>query len=1091
MSKRIFETGASFDVKTSRQKFNVMNREVKGAKANVLKTRSKAVSKRKEALQLAMEQSSKDNKFVDKRIGESGKAATEMTEEEKYFKRYQLERMNQIKTLKKNNKFALQDEEELTHMGQSLSSLSADTLKGQMDDDSSSDSDNEKDGRMSADVTRFAHFGGGVLEGERAKLFADKTPEERARMTKREIMQDIIMKSKVYKAERQGAAAEQQAFADELDKDFADIRSLLEFKHQSDDEEEEEVSNVGIDGKLITKTGKVDGIATGANVALDNYMAEVDMLAGSAKAAASNRLRTDEEIAKAHRDRLFKLEKARLKRMNPDKYSDDDSDDLDELTGWKDGESDDEMSKDPLLEFDDGSDEEGSTRGQRRRKKQREAQLALKRAKALKKQQKALDASGAAVEAEDEDEDGEDDVEEDGDEDMEEDGEMDEDDEDVADDEEEEEEVSQGRKRVTYDAEDVGGNLALDDDMMIHSDDDSDALSDVDMPTLSKGRAADLEAERKKKEKAKKKKLDQAVFELDDSDPNPVPFTFPAPIKYKEFKQLLDTRGNDTAKAIADHELIITRLRTLYNVKLGETDNQYKMECLYKHLYRHLRVLCEEETARLAAAEAQRTETKDGKASAKKADKKAASAVTLSSSDMAVAKLDVIVRQLFELNEMLLRFSTRTNRDFVSALRTSMQERLAGLSQEQQYPLSTPSSASVFPLPHEVMGMRVLAKIYPVSDYRHTITTPLFLVLAEVISTFPVRGGRDIAVGLFLCSMLLEFVSETKRYVPEVIAFLQTVILALFDINPANAPAFAAEQETTQLAPRNAEEYQYLLQSKLKTFVPVQTALCKLFDLNEKPQAFSLTDRFDKEAAAVNAPGKKKTDKPKENEIVNEPIFDKIPVGLLFLPHNNYAVYKTAAFHTAALNTVLKLVFAAAQTYAKLETFPEIFAPIYTALSAALAKQTVKKDDKTPEAFSTLPVDAPVAVKIRALLHQLKQQSARVAMLRKPLAKFARPVAMREYTPSFKDEYVPGKNYDLDKERAETKKLQDKLKRAKRDTVRQVRRDNQVLMQEKQRLAEKQEVRRQAERKRVASELQKEATSTNIMDQVSKKKRTI
>ena len=51
--------------------------------------------------------------------------------------------------------------------------------------------------------------------------------------------------------------------------------------------------------------------------------------------------------------------------------------------------------------------------------------------------------------------------------------------------------------------------------------------------------------------------------------------------------------------------------------------------------------------------------------------------------------------------------------------------------------------------------------IFPCSDFRHVVMTPAILLMCEYLMRCPIISGRDIAIGSFLCSMLL---SVCKNY---------------------------------------------------------------------------------------------------------------------------------------------------------------------------------------------------------------------------------------------------------------------------------------------------------------------------------------
>ena len=118
-----------------------------------------------------------------------------------------------LQRIKKTTKFNLNDNEEteeLTHGGTALSQLQ------QVDPTADMDSDPEE----------------GEGDGEEAALrFGAGSPSaSRETRTKAEIMHEVIMKSKMYKAEKAEAKSGQMELLNQLDAGFANLRGLVEYK---------------------------------------------------------------------------------------------------------------------------------------------------------------------------------------------------------------------------------------------------------------------------------------------------------------------------------------------------------------------------------------------------------------------------------------------------------------------------------------------------------------------------------------------------------------------------------------------------------------------------------------------------------------------------------------------------------------------------------------------------------------------------------------------------------------------------------------------------------------------------------------------
>jgi nucleolar protein 14 len=107
--------------------------------------------------------------------------------------------------------------------------------------------------------------------------------------SKREIMQEVIAKSKLFKAERAAEQDAQKERLNEIDEEFKEIQTLLEFKSEGE-------------GQLIAP--------------VEDYFTESKKLLVEPRAAASERIKSEQETAQEAREKLEKLENLRKQRMN-------------------------------------------------------------------------------------------------------------------------------------------------------------------------------------------------------------------------------------------------------------------------------------------------------------------------------------------------------------------------------------------------------------------------------------------------------------------------------------------------------------------------------------------------------------------------------------------------------------------------------------------------------------------------------------------------------------------------------------------------------------------------------------------------------
>jgi len=267
-----------FEVKVNRQKFPVLGRKARHAVGQPGVSRARAVQKRTQTLLKEYKERDKSNVFTDKRFGEY---SSNMSSEEKMMKRFALEQQRQHE---KKSIYNLNEDEELTHYGQSL----ADVEKH--NDIVNSDSDTEERGTLSAELTA-AHFGGGggLL---RKKTSLQQGEEEEKPRSRKELIEELIAKSKREKRERQAQREGALELTEKLDQDWREIQTLLTHRTpQSKNRDKKEHPKP------------------------DAYDMMVRELGLERKAQPSDRMKTEEELAKEEQDRLQKLEAARLRRM--------------------------------------------------------------------------------------------------------------------------------------------------------------------------------------------------------------------------------------------------------------------------------------------------------------------------------------------------------------------------------------------------------------------------------------------------------------------------------------------------------------------------------------------------------------------------------------------------------------------------------------------------------------------------------------------------------------------------------------------------------------------------------------------------------
>ncbi|KAG8975578.1 nucleolar complex protein 14, partial [Tulasnella sp. 427] len=167
-----------FDVKVTKQKMAVPGQKVRGVTGRPAVAAQIGLEQRRKTLLSEYQQRGRVGGIVDRRYGENN---PHLTAEEKMLKRFTHERKKSS-----NVSYNLEDEEELTHYGQSLNAVDDFERTGLALEDDGDAVDDAEEGED--------HFGG--FEKEEEEEDPDAPPRKK---TKAEVMEDVMAKSKMYK----------------------------------------------------------------------------------------------------------------------------------------------------------------------------------------------------------------------------------------------------------------------------------------------------------------------------------------------------------------------------------------------------------------------------------------------------------------------------------------------------------------------------------------------------------------------------------------------------------------------------------------------------------------------------------------------------------------------------------------------------------------------------------------------------------------------------------------------------------------------------------------------------------------------------
>ena len=258
-----------FELKFSKTKHAIFNKKVKGEKGKPGQTRKRGIQKRQETIGIELK-SKKSNAFVDKRFGEF----SNMSMEDKLLSRSKL--MTRKKFSQNNLNFET-NEIKLTHSGMDIDAFEEGGLEKVYDSDS---------GELPRELVQNVHFGGFSEENVKSK---------------NEIYQEIIQKSKMAKMERKIAKEADEELTREVDDELKDIRELLDASA---------ASSTSVSGNVTDKVDlpPVRRFADGSFRTDEDYDRYVKELIYEKRAQASDRLKTEEEVAIEEKMKLEKLE---------------------------------------------------------------------------------------------------------------------------------------------------------------------------------------------------------------------------------------------------------------------------------------------------------------------------------------------------------------------------------------------------------------------------------------------------------------------------------------------------------------------------------------------------------------------------------------------------------------------------------------------------------------------------------------------------------------------------------------------------------------------------------------------------------------
>ncbi|KAF5203286.1 Nucleolar protein [Thalictrum thalictroides] len=147
--------------------------------------------------------------------------------------------------------------------------------------------------------------------------------------------------------------------------------------------------------------------------------------------------------------------------------------------------------------------------------------------------------------------------------------------------------------------------------------------------------------------------------------------------------------------------------------------------------------------------------------------------------------------------------------------------------------------------------------------------------------------------------------------------------------------------------------------------------------------------------------------------------------------------FNSDSFRASVLMSVCQTLRGFVDTYEGYNSFPEIFLPVSTLLREVARQEYVS---------------GALQDTIKDVSELIERKADEYHMLRQPLQmRKQKPMPIKLLNPKFEENFVKGRDYDPDRERAEGKKLKKEYNRERKGAARELRKDNQFLFALKER----------------------------------------
>ncbi|KXN89479.1 putative nucleolar complex protein 14 [Leucoagaricus sp. SymC.cos] len=273
--------------------------------------------------------------------------------------------------------------------------------------------------------------------------------------------------------------------------------------------------------------------------------------------------------------------------------------------------------------------------------------------------------------------------------------------------------------------------------------------------------------------------ISKEKIELTASTKTELPYTFPAPATHEEFLDIVENAGDQEVP------IVVQRVRALYHTSLAP-ENKLKLQALANVLIDHIIYV----------------------------------------TSLPKPRFPLVVSLLPHLSAIVKSYPLLTAQFFNEKLSLMHKNLKRGLARG-----ATSPDARTWPGLSELSLLRIIGIIWPSSDFSHTVISPARTLMGAYLGLCRVRFLPDVASGLFLCSLFLQYESLSKRLVPETVNFLTNAFLHLAPTGFQDASSLPGSFPSPDFRSESCRKL--LIKAKKQTPMPGKVNLPTLLSLGE------------------------------------------------------------------------------------------------------------------------------------------------------------------------------------------------------------------------------------------------------------------